>query len=98
MDDESLRVEVAYAIPGTQWLIELDVPPGTTAGEAIRLSGIVEQVPDIDTTSIGVFGESVKHDHRLRPGDRVEIYRPLTADPREARRELAKLGRSMSRR
>lgn len=92
MDDGGLRVEVVYATPQRQWLIELEVPPGTSAGEAIRMSGILEEIPGLDTTNIGVFGEVVVPGHRLRSGDRVEIYRPLAADPREARRRLAGKG------
>lgn len=98
MADGDFRVEVVYARPERQWLIGLDVAPGTTAGEAIRASGILEKCPGLDVTNIGVFGESVDHDYRLRSGDRVEIYRPLIADPRDARRELAKRGKSMKQR
>jgi putative ubiquitin-RnfH superfamily antitoxin RatB of RatAB toxin-antitoxin module len=97
MGEEGIVVEVAYATPERQWLIELEVPPGTSAGEAILLSGILEEVPHLDTTRIGVFGESVDHDHRLQAGDRVEIYRPLITDPKQARRELAGRGKSMGR-
>lgn len=95
MADQSIRVEVAYAAPGEQCLVELDVPSGTTAGEAIRLSGILDRYPGIDTASIGVFGEHVGHERRLEDGDRVEIYRPLIADPREVRREMARRGKTM---
>lgn len=98
MADDSIRVEVAYAAPGRQWLIEVDAPPGTTAGEAIDLSGILRACPGLDAADIGVFGEPVTHDRRLEDGDRVEIYRPLTADPKQVRRELAKLGKTMGRR
>jgi hypothetical protein len=98
MDEERIAVEVAYATPKRQWLIELEVPAGTSVAEAIRLSGILEAVPGLDTTHIGVFGESVERDRRLAAGDRVEVYRPLIADPKEARRELASRGKSMGRR
>ena len=91
-------MEVAYAAPDRQWLIPVTVAPGTTAREAIALSGILEKCPDIDTSSIGIFGEAVEHDHRLEAGDRVEIYRPLTAEPKEVRRAMAKLGRTVGRR
>lgn len=98
MAEESIRIEVVYAEPGRRWLIELDVSPGTTAGEAIRSSGILEARPGLDTSSIGIFGEHVEPDRLLEDGDRVEIYRPLVADPKDVRRELARLGKSMGRR
>lgn len=98
MADEPIRVEVAYATPERQQLIELEVPAGTTAGEAVRLSGLHEAHPDLDTGNIGVFGEHVAPDYPLQAGDRVEIYRPLVADPKEVRRKLARQGKSMGRR
>lgn len=98
MADDSVRVEVAYAAPDRQWLVALDVPPGTTAAEAIRLSGILEENPGLDTSNVGIFGEHVERERPLEPGDRVEIYRPLTADPKDVRRELARQGKSMGRR
>lgn len=98
MADECIHVEVAYAEPGRQWLVGLDVPRGTTAGEAIRLSGLREAIPGLDTSNVGIFGEHVEPERPLEAGDRVEIYRPLIADPRDARRELARLGKSMGRR
>lgn len=93
-----MRVEVVYAGRDRRWRVELDVAPGTTAGEAIESSGILEACPDLDASSIGVFGEHVERDRVLEDGDRVEIYRPLSADPRDVRRELARLGKSMGRR
>ena len=98
MADDLIRVEVAYATLQRQWLLELDVPAGTTAGEALRLSGLVEDCPDLDTRNIGIFGEHVARDRVLEDGDRVEIYRPLIADPKEVRREAARLGKTMGRR
>lgn len=98
MAEGLVRVEVAYAAPDRQWLIGLEVPAGTTAREAIRLSGLVEECPGVDTTSIGIFGEHVAQDRIIEDGDRVEIYRSLVADPREVRRELARQGKSMGRR
>lgn len=98
MADETIHVEVAYASPDEQWLVALELPAGATAGEAVERSGILSSHPKLDTRSIGIFGEHVGHDRRLEDGDRVEIYRPLTADPREVRRELVKLGKTMKRR
>lgn len=98
MADDAIRVEVVYAAPDCQRLIGLNVPAGATAADAIRLSGLPEEFPGLDTTSIGIFGEHVEHDRRLQAGDRVEIYRPLIADPKEVRRDLARQGRTMGRR
>lgn len=97
MADDTLRVEVAYATPQRQWLLALDVSAGTTAIQAIRLSGLMDELPELDTTNIGIFGESVEHDRVLEDGDRVEVYRPLIADPKEVRREAARRGKSVGR-
>ena len=90
-----LRVEVAYALPERQLLIALEVEEGTTALQAIERSGILQQFPHTDPRrdGIGIFGKQVAPDTPLRDGDRVEIYRPLIADPKAARRERAKLSR-----
>jgi uncharacterized protein len=97
--NETIEVEVAYARPERQLILKLEVPLGTTAVEAARLSGIEEQFPEIDLASqrLGVFGKLCKHDRLLNPGDRVEIYRPLEVDPRAARRELAAAGKTMGK-
>ena len=86
-----MTVEVAYALPSRQLLLCLQVPPGTTARAAVHLSGIADAFEGLDpaTADLGVFGKKVKDDHVLRPGDRVEIYRPLIADPKAARRSRA---------
>ena len=95
--DDYMSVEVAYATPDKQLIVAVEVPAGATAAEAVRLSGIEEHFPEIDLENdpIGIFGRKVKRDKALRAGDRVEIYRPLRADPKHVRRELAKLGKSM---
>lgn len=89
--DQEITVEVVYALPGNQLLVELSVVPGTTAREAIAQSGILARFPQIDPDRqrIGIFGRVVKADAVLQAGDRVEIYRPLIADPKEARRRRA---------
>jgi uncharacterized protein len=96
--DGKFRVEVVYALPERQTLIALEVEEGTTALEAIEQSGILRQFPQADPrrNGVGVFGKQVALDTPLREGDRVEIYRPLIADPKAARHERAK--RSLPRR
>lgn len=91
--DRLLAVEVAYALPSQQWVIALKVPEGTTVHEAALRSGLVEKVPglDLDNASLGVFGK-VEKDPRgrvLKDGERVEIFRPLLNDPKEARKARA---------
>ena len=96
---DTIEVEVAYALPERQLILKVEVPAGTSAIEAARLSGIEEQFPEIELgrNRMGVFGKLCKADRMLNQGDRVEIYRPLQADPRAARRELAKAGKSMGK-
>ncbi|MBI3571359.1 MAG: RnfH family protein [Gammaproteobacteria bacterium] len=81
----------AAAEPDTQVVIELKLPPGTTVTEAIHRSGLPERFPEIDLEKhgVGIFGELVGLGDPLRDGDRVEIYRPLLADPKAIRRERA---------
>lgn len=87
-----LQVEVAYALPQHQTLLQVDVPAGATVAEAIRQSAIRDRHPEIDLAvqPVGIFGQQVALDHVLEDGDRVEIYRPLTADPKEHRRQRAR--------
>lgn len=84
-----ITVEVAYALPTEQKIIALQVEEGSTAFEAVARSRIAELFPAIDIQSdpMGIFGKAIKDPktHVLNPGDRVEIYRPLIADPKEAR-------------
>ncbi len=86
-----IDVEVAYAEADKQVIVSLQVPVGSSAGEAVRRSGLAEQFPDMDpnTAAIGVFGIPVSPCAPLAQGDRVEIYRPLQVDPKEARRQRA---------
>lgn len=85
---QTIQIEVAYALPEKQWLLSLTVPKGTTAIQAVELSGIRTQIPDlvIDPNELGVFSEKITSDTELNDGDRVEIYRPLIMDPMESRR------------
>jgi putative ubiquitin-RnfH superfamily antitoxin RatB of RatAB toxin-antitoxin module len=90
-DTSRIVVEVAYAKEHEQVIIPLNVDVGTTLEQAIQLSGILEQFPEIDPAKIkaGIFGKIAKADTELREKDRVEIYRPLIADPKESRRKRA---------
>ena len=93
---EEITVEVAYALPGRQVIIELVVDRGTTLEQALELSGIFEQFADIDLANnkVGIFGKLAKLSDELQPGDRAEIYRPLIADPREVRKQRAAQGKA----
>lgn len=84
-------VEVVYATPGKQAIVRVDVPAGCTVGEAIARSNIQSQFPEmeIDPGAVGIFSRKVSMSQVLREGDRVEVYRPLLADPRETRRKRA---------
>lgn len=89
-----IRVEVAYATPEKQEILAVEVPAETSAFDAVVRSGIVDVFPEIDpeATDMGVFGKVIKSpkDHVLRDGDRVELYRPLKIDPKQARLNRAK--------
>ena len=91
----TVRIEVVYAIPQRQVLLAVDVPAACTVAEAIELSGIRQEFPEmvVDPDAVGIFSRKVALDHRLAEGDRVEIYRPLIADPKESRRKRAAAGK-----
>ncbi len=86
---DKIRVEVVYALPTQQRLIALDVEVGTTMHEAVLRSGILDLFPHInlEQDKMGIFGKAVKdpREHVLKAGERVEIYRPLAVDPKQAR-------------
>ena len=88
---ETLRVEVVYALPETQTVLRVQLPAGATVAEAIAASGICGRHPEIDLARqpVGVFGHRVSLERPLRPDDRIEIYRPLAADPKTSRRRRA---------
>lgn len=90
-EEQTIQVEVAYALPERQAIIPLQVLTGTTALQAAQRSGIVERFAglDLENARLGVFGKVVAADQVLQEGDRVEIYRPLKADPKEARKARA---------
>ena len=83
-----MRVEVVFALPDRQWLETVTVDDGAIVADALRVSGIEEHFPEVsfDELQVGIWGKPVERAHTLRDGDRVEIYRPLEMDPREARR------------
>lgn len=89
-----LSVEVAYARPDRQEIVSLKVPESTSMREAVVLSGISEIFPEIepDAIDMGIFGKFIKNPgtHELREGDRVELYRPLKIDPKQARLNRAR--------
>ena len=87
-------IEVAYATPEKQLILECEVDPDTAVRDVVRVSGIEQHFPDMDLEhcDLGVFGKSVADDFELSDGDRIEIYRPLIADPKEVRRQRAAKG------
>ncbi len=88
-----IDVEVVYALPDEQAMTRLQMAPGATVMQAIQQSGLLLRYPQISiaTARAGIFGKIVALDAPLRTGDRVEIYRPLTVDPKDARRRRVKL-------
>lgn len=84
-----MQVEIVYALPDQQTLLNVDVVEGCTVEQAIINSGILQQHPEIDLTknSVGIFSKKVKLDHIVQAQDRIEIYRPLKIDPKKARKK-----------
>jgi len=98
---ESINVEVAYAMPEKQIICAVNVDVGTTIGAAIVQSGIMMDFPELDieleNAKVGIFGKAAAMTTVLSDGDRVEIYRPLIADPKEVRRKRAAEGKVMKK-
>jgi len=92
---DQITVEVSYALPKEQIIISIKVPKNISVKQAIEKSGIQRKFPDIDLSknSLGIFGKKIRLDHLLRDKDRIEIYRPLIADPKEIRRKRATEGK-----
>jgi putative ubiquitin-RnfH superfamily antitoxin RatB of RatAB toxin-antitoxin module len=90
-ESNRICVEVAYALPDRQEIVMLEVEPGTTAVQAVALSAIQEHFPELvlEGAKLGIFGKAVDDAQVLKAGDRVEIYRPLIADPKEVRKRRA---------
>jgi putative ubiquitin-RnfH superfamily antitoxin RatB of RatAB toxin-antitoxin module len=88
--EKPVPVEVAYAMPARQVILKISLLPGTSAAEAIELSGIRKLFPGIEKLpNVGVFSRKVSLEYLMQPGDRLEIYRPLLVDPKEVRRRKA---------
>lgn len=96
---EQINVEVVYALPAKQEVLSVRLPQGATVRQAIEQSGILAKHPEIDLAKnkLGVFAKIAKPDAVLRDRDRVEIYRPLIADPKEVRKQRAAEGKVMKK-
>jgi putative ubiquitin-RnfH superfamily antitoxin RatB of RatAB toxin-antitoxin module len=99
MTDQQISIEVAYATPQKQALLEVVIEQGTCVQEAILASGILKRFPDIDlqTSKVGIWNRTCKLSDLPKKGDRIEIYRPLIADPKEARRRRAEKAKDEGR-
>lgn len=97
---EFIHVEIVYALPQRQELIELKLEEGATARQAVEASGLLQKYPDIELdgrNKLGIFAKLTKPDTVLRDRDRVEIYRPLIADPKAVRKKRADEGKVMKK-
>lgn len=96
---ESIHIEIAYAKPARQEVIELKLPQGSTLQQAVEASGLLQRHAEIDLarTKVGIYGKLAKLDTLLRDKDRVEIYRPLIADPKAVRQQRAAEGKVMKK-
>ncbi len=96
---ERITVEVAYAKPERQSLLTLAVAPHSTVEQVIHASGILQQFTEIDLTEqkVGIWSRPVKLQDEVQPGDRIEIYRPLIADPKDLRRRRAEKAKEEGR-
>ncbi len=97
--EKLLNIEVAYATPELQKIIALKVEPGSDPRQVASNSGILEFFPEIDFEAchLGVFGKKIPDNYDLLDGDRIEIYRPLIADPKEVRKKRAAQGLAMKK-
>ena len=87
--DDVIAVEVVHALPGRAERIALRLPTGVTVAQALADPKVLARFPDAAMSPAGIFGRRCDPDRPLRDGDRIELYRPLIADPKEARRERA---------
>jgi putative ubiquitin-RnfH superfamily antitoxin RatB of RatAB toxin-antitoxin module len=93
----TIDIEVAYARAEKQRIVSMQVAVGSAVRDVLDSSGLATEFPELDIKNcpVGVFGHEISDDYVIRDGDRIEIYRPLKRDPREARRELAARGLTM---
>ena len=100
MPDRDAAVEVVYALPDRQRVVQLPLRDGMTALDAVQAAGLEREFPEIAGRDLvlGIYGRRVEASRVLRSGDRVEIYRPLKFDPRDARRKAVQAGRPVTRR
>ena len=96
---EMISIEVVYPLPQKQEIFAVKMPEGATARQAIEASGVLQKYPEIDLAKnkLGIFAKLAKPDAPLRDRDRVEIYRPLIADPKEVRKQRAAEGKIMKK-
>ena len=94
----TIDVQIVYALQEKAWVKNLTIPRGSTPDDAIKLSGILEEIEELRLMELdfGIFSKKVDQFYLMNNGDRLEIYRQLTADPKTVRRELAKAGKTMS--
>lgn len=99
MTEQQISLEVVYGTPEKQALLEVVVEDGTTVEQAILASGIIKRFPDINlvTSKVGIWNRTCKLSDLAKKGDRIEIYRPLIADPKEARRRRAEKAKDEGR-
>lgn len=99
MADEMINIEVCYPLPDKQEVVRLRLPAGSVLKQAVEASGLVEKYPEIDLAKnkVGIWNKLSKLDAALRDFDRVEIYRPLIADPKEVRKQRAAEGKVMKK-
>ena len=97
--DEQMNIEVVYALPNEQKLFKVELAQGATILDAIKLSGVLGIHPELDweKNKLGIYGKLCNADTLLRDKDRVEIYRPLLADPKDIRRRRAAEGKIMKK-
>ncbi|PIQ36660.1 MAG: RnfH family protein [Lysobacterales bacterium CG17_big_fil_post_rev_8_21_14_2_50_64_11] len=90
--DAPIQVQVVYALPERQWLLSLQLPGGSTAAEALAASGLADQVPGYagHTHTLAIYAQPVASATVLKTGDRLEVLRPLLADPKQVRRVRAR--------
>jgi putative ubiquitin-RnfH superfamily antitoxin RatB of RatAB toxin-antitoxin module len=96
---KSIQVEVVYGLAEEQALLSVSVPDGSEIRDVILASNIIEQFPDIDLdkVKVGLFGKLTKMNQIVRERDRIEIYRPLIADPKEVRKRRAAEGKRLKK-